>query len=51
MVELGFPSEEDDLITDYADMYVVDNPTKTVYPYVPIEIVNELIEKHGGIAE
>ena len=50
MVELGFPSEEDDLIADYTAWYDVDDPTEAVYPYVPIEIVNELIEKHGGIA-
>ena len=24
-------------------------PTETVYGYVPIELVNELAEKHGGI--
>ena len=25
--------------------------TRTVYGYVPVEVVNELIEKHGGIVE
>lgn len=47
-VELGFPSAEEPLIADFAE-----NPydlTAGVYPYVPIEIVNKLIEKHGGIA-
>ena len=46
-VELGFPSTEDELINDYAK----DNSdyTKTVYGYVPIEISEELINKHGGI--
>lgn len=47
-VELGFPSELDDLIEEFAED---DDTTDTVYPYVPIEIVNKLIEKHGGIAE
>ena len=46
-VELGFPSEVDDLIEDYSEE---PGTTETVYPYVPIDIVNELIEKHGGIA-
>lgn len=46
-VELGFPNIEDPLIIEYAEE--IDNPTETVYAYVPIEIVNELIEKHGGI--
>lgn len=45
-VELGFPSIEDELINEYAE----DDPyTKTIYGYVPIEIVEELINKHGGI--
>ena len=47
-VELGYPSAADDLITDYAE----DNDyTDTVYGYVPVEIVDRLIEKHGGIAD
>ena len=45
-VELGYPSDEDELINDYAES---DNYTKTVYGYVPIEVVERLIEKHGGI--
>ena len=46
-VELGFPSEVDDLIEIYGEEH---GTTETVFPYVPIDIVNELIEKHGGIA-
>ena len=46
-VELGFPSAADILINDYAED--MEDPTQTVYPWVPIEIVEELIEKHGGI--
>ena len=45
-VELGYPSNEDELINDYAED---DDYTKTVYGYVPIEVVEKLIEKHGGI--
>lgn len=48
-VELGFPNREDPLINDYAEDY--GDLTRTVYGYVPVEVVNELIEKHGGIAE
>lgn len=46
-VELISSSKADDLISEYA----VDkkNPTDTVYPYVPIRIVDKLLEKHGGI--
>lgn len=46
-VELGFPIAEDPLIIDYAEE--PDKPTETVYGYVPIEIVNKLVKKHGGI--
>lgn len=45
-VELGYPSNEDELINDYAED---DDYTRTVYGYVPIEVVEKLIEKHGGI--
>ena len=45
-VELGFPSMEDELINEYAEGL---DYTETVYGYVPIEIVEKLIEKHGGI--
>lgn len=46
-VELGYPSESDDLITPYAEEK--ENPTETVYGYVHIEVVEELIIKHGGL--
>ena len=48
-VELGYPNKADSLITEYAeDKY---NLTDTVYPYVPIDVVNALIRKHYGIYE
>ena len=47
-VELGFPSAADELIVDeYAEDPT--DPTETVYAYVPVEIVDQLVEKHGGI--
>ena len=46
-VELGFPNMEDPIIKDYAED--PDDLTHTVYGYVPIKLVNKLIEKHGGI--
>ena len=46
-VELGYPSMEDELINEYAEDDW--NYTETVYGYVPIEVVEKLIEKHGGI--
>lgn len=46
-VELGFPSEADELILEYAeDTY---SPKDTVYGFVPVAVVKQLLEKHGGI--
>ena len=47
-VELGYPSAGDSLISPYAEDG--DRETDTVYPYVPIDVVNELFESHGGIS-
>jgi hypothetical protein len=46
-VELGFPSERDSLLDIYQENSGMD-PTQSVYPYVPVEVVNQLIDKHGG---
>ena len=46
MVEVGFPSAEPELIMEYAEQS--EDPTGTVYGYVPIGLVEELIELHGG---
>ena len=48
-VEIGFPSEEEPLINEYAES--PGEWTGTVYGYVPVEIVDAVIEKHGGIVE
>ena len=45
-VEVGFPSQKEDLLMDYAED--PDHPTETVYGYVPVEIVIAIIERHGG---
>lgn len=47
-VELGFPSKADELINSYAED---DDYTHTVYGYVPVAVVDKLLEKHGGIVE
>ena len=47
--EVGFPSEEESLIARYADDE--ENLCDTVYGYVPCSIIDEVIEKHGGINE
>ena len=45
-VEVGFPNREEPLLLDFAED--PDKPTQTVYPYVPVDVVNKLIKKHGG---
>ena len=47
--EVGFPSTEESLLTSYAENE--DNLCGTVYGYVPCSIIDEVIEKHGGINE
>jgi len=47
-VEVGFPSAVPELILSYAEDD--DNPLGTVYGYVPVELVDELVALHGGIA-
>ena len=47
--EVGFPSEEEHLLTSYAEDN--ENLCDTVYGYVPCSIIDEVIEKHGGINE
>lgn len=46
-VELGYPSEREEMIADYAED--PDYLTNTVYGYVPVEVVDKMLEKHGGI--
>ena len=49
-VELGFPNQVEDLIMPYIDGSA-DNPLGNVYGFVPIEVVDEMITKHGGIVD
>jgi len=49
MFELGYPSQQDDLILRYAEE--PSSPTETVYAYVPVEIIDAMLAKHGGIKE
>ena len=54
-VEIGFPSEHEPLIEKYAETFYkedemdVTDYTDTVYPYVPVRIVDKVLKKHGGI--
>lgn len=46
-VEIGFPSRVFAQLEPYAEDWA--NPTATVYGYVPIEIVEEIIAECGGV--
>lgn len=46
-LELGYPSKKDKLILRYADS--PKHPKNTVYTYVPWDVVEKLVKKHGGI--
>tara|TARA_A100001515_G_scaffold95226_1_gene76329 strand:- start:295 stop:618 length:324 start_codon:yes stop_codon:yes gene_type:complete len=48
-VEVGFPSEREELLMEWAEDS--GRPTDTVYGWVPVEVVNEVIAKHGGTNE
>ena len=54
-VEIGFPSEHEPLIEEYAETFYKDDGedvtdyTDTVYPFVPVKIVDKVLKKHGGI--
>ena len=46
-VEVGFPSQPEEMLLMFAEDR--DKPTESVYGYVPIEIVDSVILRHGGI--
>ena len=48
-VECGYPSDKEESIIKYASD--PSHPTETVYGWVPIELVEGIIKKHGGIKE
>jgi len=53
-VEIGYPSDHEPLIEKYAEFTPFDENeepdfTNTVYPYVPVAVVNRVLKKHGGI--
>ena len=55
-VEIGFPSEREPLIEEFVELGTFDTAqgkgvdyTDTVYPYVPVKVVDKVLKKHGGI--
>lgn len=47
-VELGYPSCSEELLMPYMEDDCC-KPENTIYPYVPVEVVDKVIKKHGGI--
>lgn len=47
-MEIGYPSIEEPLISEFAEGD--GDKTETVYGYVDTNIIQQVIEKHGGIA-
>ena len=48
--EVGFPSSVEPMLMPYIEVEG-DNPTETVYPYVPVEIIVDIANKYGGTME
>tara|TARA_R100001463_G_scaffold50442_1_gene100664 strand:+ start:343 stop:858 length:516 start_codon:yes stop_codon:yes gene_type:complete len=46
-VEVGYPSEEEELLMPYVEDS--SRPTETVYGYVPSKVIFQVIQKHGGL--
>lgn len=46
-VEVGYPTERVEELMEYAEDPA--DPLGTVYGWVPVEVVNKVINQHGGI--
>jgi len=47
LVEVGFPSAKEELIMPWCENR--SKPTDTIYGYVPVDVVTNVIVKHGGL--
>jgi hypothetical protein len=50
-MEIGYPSEKEPILTEYGeDQFEEDSDEYSdIYHYVPIEVINKVLLKHGGI--
>ena len=48
-VEIGFPSEVEPMLMEYCDE--PGTPLNTVYGYVPVQTVTNVLAKHGGMVD
>jgi len=51
--EVGFPSEREPLLDPFVETYSMEDMdyTQRVYPYVPCDIIDQVLAKHGGVNE
>ena len=51
--ECGYPSSTPttEALREYAECFDTHGYTDTVYPYVPIELIQAELDAHGGIVE
>lgn len=45
--EVGMPNAKEDLLMPYIES-ARDEPTKAIYPYTPVDVIEQVIAKHGG---
>jgi hypothetical protein len=50
-VEVGFPSAREELLMPYIDGGEDTDPTETVYRYVPIAVIEQIVAAHGGLKD
>ena len=51
-VEVGYPTEQCPILRKYAEnrnARIEDGEVQTVYPYIPVELVRQVIANHGGM--
>ena len=49
-VEVGYPSEREPLLEKYVESpFKEPDYTDSIYPYVPVKVVDKVLKKHGGI--
>lgn len=46
-MEIGYPSQEEKSILEFAEQK--ERPTDTFYGWVPCELIQNIIDNHGGI--
>jgi hypothetical protein len=48
-VEVGYPSRKVDALMEYAER--PETPTETVYGWVPVDVINKIVDENGGLSE